>query len=370
MRAAVFRGRGDVRVEDVPVPAPGPGELLLEVHAAGICGTDAAEYAAGPQMFPIEVAHPVTGHVGPMIPGHEFGGRVVGLGEGVRGFAQGALVASGAGWSCGHCWQCRRGRTNLCARYATVGLHRNGALAQFTTVPAAACLSVEPYGLDDDAAALAQPMAIAVHALRRGRPEAAEQVLLIGAGGIGAFLTFAAVQHGGQVTVADLDPERLAIAAALGAQRTLQVMPEGPGLSEQLADLGVVPAVVYEVSGSAAGLEAALAILPHGGRLVLVGMQKAPREFVLRQLTLTELELIGTNALVFASDLPESLRLLAARPEGWGDVAPVALPLDELVDGGLEPLGQGRSPRIKTLIDPWTRAARPTAARQREDQPA
>ena len=90
-----------------------------------------------------------------MIPGHELSGRVVAVGEGVSGFAPGTVVASGAGISCGECFQCRAGLTNLCLRYSTVGLHRDGGLAQLCAVPAATCLDVAQYGLDEQVAALA-----------------------------------------------------------------------------------------------------------------------------------------------------------------------------------------------------------------------
>ena len=138
MKAARYHGRLDIRIEDVPTPVPADDELLLAVAAVGICGTDAAEFAHGPTMFPIDHAHAVTGHRGPMMPGHEFSGTVVAAGRDVSGFAEGDLVTSGAGVSCGVCANCRAGRTNLCDRYFTIGLNRDGALAELTTVPASA----------------------------------------------------------------------------------------------------------------------------------------------------------------------------------------------------------------------------------------
>ena len=135
MKAARYHGRLDIRIEDVPAPVPADDELLLEVAAVGICGTDAAEFAHGPTMFPIDHAHAVTGHRGPMIPGHEFAGTVVAAGRDVSGFAEGDLVTSGAGVSCGVCGNCRAGRTNLCDRYFTIGLNRDGALAELTDRP-------------------------------------------------------------------------------------------------------------------------------------------------------------------------------------------------------------------------------------------
>lgn len=359
MRAAVFHGREDIRVEDAQDPACGPEDLVLEVTAVGICGTDGHEFDSGPHMFPIHREHPGSEHVGPMIPGHEFTGVVTQIGHAVDGFSVGDVVASGAGISCGTCIQCRRMRTNLCEQYSTVGLQRNGALAEYVAVPAATCLQVGPYGLTPDAAALAQPMSIAVHAMRRGRLAADDQALIVGAGGIGAFLTFAATSTTEEVAVVDLDQQRLKIADTLGAKRCLQTG-DADQAAEQVRDWGMDPTVVYEVSGTAAGLRTALSILPRGGRLVLVGLQGAPVEWDVRTLSLVEHEVIGTNAHVCSVDMPTSLELLASRQAPWSDIAPIALSLDELVEAGITPLVEGRSTQIKTLIDPQAQQTRET----------
>lgn len=361
MRAAVFHGRGDVRVEQVPDVRPGPGELLVRVGAVGICGTDAHEFDSGPDIFPIEQPHPVSGHVGPMIPGHELAGIVEDKAGDVTGFDSGALVVSGAGISCGGCFWCRRAMTNLCRRYSTVGLSRNGALAQYVAVPASTCIDASGLGITADTAALAQPMSIAVHAMRRGRLAPEEFAVILGAGGIGAFLTYAAVDRCAGVVVADLDSGRLQIAHALGATHTVQVG-GGTNIADVLADNDIIPSVIYEVSGNAAGFRQALDVAPRGSRVVLVGLQHSPVEVDVRDLSLREVELIGTNAHVCEVDLPEALRLLAMRDNGWGDVAPVALSLDDLVEEGLRPLAERRSTRIKTLIDPWAARTRETLA--------
>ena len=359
MRAAVFHGRGDIRVEEVPDPAPGRGELLVRIHASGICGTDAHEYAHGPSMFPIDGPHPVTGHSGPLIPGHELSGTVAAVGDDVSGFADGEFVVSGAGISCGECVPCRRGRTNLCLHYASVGLQRHGGLAQYCAVPAATCLAVDTDVIPPDAATLAQPMAIAVHAMRRGRLDRSGEAVIVGAGGIGAFLTYAAAATGAPVKVIDLHPGRLRLAEALGAD---QVWRPQPGVDVRRAlDLRPgYPTVVYEVSGSRAGLATALAALPPGGCLVQVSLHDAPSEIALRDLALREQEIVGTNAHVYADDLPTALRLLAARQAPWDDIAPVAIGLDQLVPEGLDPLVRGSADRIKTLVDPWIDGPRPT----------
>jgi (R,R)-butanediol dehydrogenase/meso-butanediol dehydrogenase/diacetyl reductase len=286
-----------------------------------------------------------------MIPGHEMVGYVAALGQDVTGLAVGDLVASGAGISCGHCRLCRAGRTSLCETYVTVGLQRHGALAQYVAVPASTCVDVSPYQLDPVTAALAQPMAIAVHSLRRGRAQAPDVAAVVGVGGIGAFLVFALARSGVQVVAADLAIERRDLAVRLGAvagldPRAAAVVDGGTGALPQVD-------VVFEVTGTPSGLETALAWATPGTRIVLVGLQKDSVSVDARRVSLTELELIGTNAHAVRDDLPEALRLLGLRAEGWRDVAPDLLTLDDLVAQGLEPMARGESSRIKTLVDPW-----------------
>ena len=321
---------------------------MLRIVAVGICGTDVHEFAEGSHRYP----------VGPFIPGHEFAGTVEAMGPGVTNFEVGALVASGAGLACGECHWCLRGSSNMCERYLTIGLELPGGLAQFAVVPATICVDVASYGLHADVAALAQPMSIAVHATRRGRLEAGDTALVVGAGGIGAFITYAAVRSGARVIVLDLDRHRLEVAARLGATRVIEA---GPGLDPvQLLGNGPIPTVIYEATGTSAGLDLALAAAQRGTRVVLVGMQATSSEIELRRITLDEIELIGTNAHAFASDFPEGLRLLASRSAGWADVAPIVIPLDDLVERGIRPIMEGKGQQIKTLVDPW--ADRPRAA--------
>jgi (R,R)-butanediol dehydrogenase / meso-butanediol dehydrogenase / diacetyl reductase len=362
MKAARYHGRLDIRIEDVPVPVPADDELLLEVAAVGICGTDAAEFAHGPTMFPVDHAHPVTGHRGPMVPGHEFSGRVVATGRDVGGFAEGDLVTSGAGVSCGVCGNCRAGRTNLCDRYFTIGLNRDGALAELAAVPARACVGLAEGRLTGDVAAMAQPMSIAVHAMRRGRPAADEHAVVIGAGGIGAFLVYALARHGTDVTAVDLDGGRLAGATELGAARTLQTTSAAP-LDDQLAVLDSRPTVVYECTGHVAAAPAAVGVVERGGRVVIVGLHKHPVPVDLLSVSLDEKELIGTLAHVIGADLGLAVELLEdGHGALWRRVAPVVVPLEEVVSAGLRPMIEGGETPIKLLLDPHIDVRRPLRA--------
>ncbi len=351
MRAAVYYGPQDIRIEAMPRPEPLPHEILLEITAAGICGTDAHEFETGPHQFAIGGVHPRSGHQGPMIMGHEFAGRVVQMGSGVDNFSVGELVVCGAGVSCGRCHQCARGRSNLCVDYWTYGLQANGGLAEFIAVPAEICFSADDYGLSDHLAGICQPLAIAVHASRRGRVNSDDEVVILGAGGIGSFLVAAVSSITSEVTVVDLSQERLEVARAVGAKNTHQVSSEAD-ISRLKAEWGIHPTVVFEVSGTEAGLASVGEWLEPGGRLVLVGLQDGIANLDYRATSLVEHELIGTNAHVARTDFPRALEILAGGGIDWGVISPEVIPLEKVVTDGIEPLAKRVSKRIKTLIDP------------------
>ena len=344
-RAAVFYGPGDVRVEERAVPEPGEGEVLVRVAVCGICGSDATEFSRGPVL-----TRP------PVVLGHEFAGVVERIGPGVDGLAPGAVVVAGAGVACGECRMCRRGRTNLCESYLTLGLQLDGGLAGYVVAPASTLLDVSDSGLSLDTLGLSQPMSIAVHTVRRSGVQSGWDAVIVGVGGIGSFITVAAAAVGARVLVVDRDPARLELATRLGATATLVAGEQS--LADRLAELGMTGDVFFEVSGSAQGLASILEAAGPGSTIVPVGIQKTPTEILLSTWTMRELTVVGTVAHVFATDLPEAVRLLGTRPD-WSDVAHEVIPLADLVTDGLQPLVDGTTQQVKTLIDPWATSARP-----------
>ena len=340
MKAAVYRGPHAVAIESVPEPkAPGPGQVTLHVERAAICGTDSSEWAHGPHL-----CRP------PVILGHEFVGRVVSVGDAVEGLATGDRVVCGAGVSCGACGWCRTGRTNLCAGYFTLGLQVDGGLAELVNTPAAICRIV-PAALSDEAAVLAQPFAVALHALRRSGAQSGDTVAVIGVGGIGAFIVAgAAARAAAPLLEVDDDDERLATARALGATVTLDVAGKDAARTILEATGGEGAHVVIEASGAPTAPAAALSAARRGGRVALVGLQAAPRELDLLSFTVREVDVVTTLAHVCDVDLPEALEVLAAR-----DLVPIVvdrvIPLADLVDEGLRPLAE-RTARGKIVVDP------------------
>jgi 2-desacetyl-2-hydroxyethyl bacteriochlorophyllide A dehydrogenase len=329
MRAAVYHGPRDVRVEAVAEPAsPAPTEIILDVDAAAICGTDIGEYLHGPTQIPLSRPHPASGHVGPTILGHEFVGRVAAVGDGVETLHVGDRVVSGAGVWCGTCTWCRLGRTNLCAHYYTIGLNAHGGLADQVAVPASTCFAV-PGSCANEAAVVAQPMAVALHAVNRAQITNQDSVLVVGVGAIGALLVAATATRGAaEIIAADVDAERLMVAAGLGATRVVHL----PGEVIAGAD---APNVVLEATGTSVGLQTSLQAVRRGGRVLLVGLHAEPKAIDLLRLNLNEIDIATTNAHVCATDIPEALRVLESGQVASQITAPM-IQLEAVVTDGFE----------------------------------
>jgi (R,R)-butanediol dehydrogenase/meso-butanediol dehydrogenase/diacetyl reductase len=339
VKAAVFHAPGSVWIESVPEPGPpGPGELLIRVSKAALCGTDSAEWDHGPLL-----AQP------PVVLGHEFTGTVVATGPGVAGFRPGIRVVSGAGISCGTCEWCAMGRTNLCASYQTLGLHRDGGLAELVLSPASICRPV-PDGLDDVAAAMAQPLAVALHAARRGHAGPGRSCAVLGVGGIGAFIVAAAAGLGADPVIAiDVADGRLETAAALGAAVTINVERQDAAEAVQAATGQQGAHVVIEASGAPASPAAALRMVRRGGDVVIVGLQPRPVSVDLFSVSTREVDVHGTLAHVCAEDLGEAVALLARARLAVAVLGDV-ISLDDLVEGGLRPLAE-RKAHGKIVVD-------------------
>ncbi|MBY8861415.1 alcohol dehydrogenase catalytic domain-containing protein [Nocardia sp. CA2R105] len=351
MTAAVYYGAHDIRLEEVPVPAPGHGEALVRVLRSGICGTDASEWTAGPKTYPVERRHPHSRHLGPIIPGHEFVGEIVEA-DADSDLIAGDLVASGAGVWCGTCRRCREGRTNQCAHYKTLGLNLDGGMAEFAAVPSMTLRRL-PKGLSVDHAALAQPLAVGIHAARRAAARDGDDVVVIGAGAIGSFVIAGLECIGGfDITVLDIAEGRLARAMRLGADRTLK---SSATIAADVRDLlgGRAPEVVIEASGAPGQLAEAVAMVADGGRILAVGIPKEQPALDFHSMIFREITLDTTLAHVCDTDLPAALDILTDSAIGR-EFAETPVALDRL-GACLDRLAAGRV-EGKILIDPSARA--------------
>ncbi len=255
MLAARLYGPGDLRVEDVPCPEPGPGEVVVRVERALTCSTDLKIFRQG--------SHPALGPL-PSPFGHELAGEVAAVGPGMAGLAVGQRVAVGNSAPCGRCPYCRRARFSLCAD----PVFCFGAFAQYALIPARIVgtnLYPIPPELPAAHAALVEPLACALRAVEAGGVGRGTGVLVLGGGALGLMLARTAKLQGATVAVVDRHPERLAVARRLGADFTLSSADLGPQV------FGDGPDVVFEAVGRPEAWEEAARLVRPGGVVVLFG---------------------------------------------------------------------------------------------------
>jgi L-iditol 2-dehydrogenase len=265
MRALVVDGPARAAVTDVPEPAPGPGEVLVEVAAAGICGSD---------LELLQGSRPAAYVSYPVVPGHEWAGRVRAVGAGVPGLAPGDPVVAEGLRSCGVCDRCAEGRTNLCtAGYAETGFTHPGALAERLVVPAGLVHRL-PADRPLEPAALLEPAAcVASGLLEAGLPLPGSRVAVVGDGPLGLLaLLLLKTASPGELTLVGGRPARSAFGPRCGATRVVAA-----GDQDALAGLAAHFDAVVEATNDPAGAAAALALLRRGGTAVLLGISGAAR---------------------------------------------------------------------------------------------
>ena len=266
MLACQVHGALDLRVVDVPMPSPGPGEVLLRLGAAGICGSDMHYYVHG-RVGAFVIREPLT-------PGHEASGIVTELGEGVRGLSVGTRVAINPSRPCGQCPACREGRENLCAHMrflgsASVFPHMQGLFSDYFVMPAAQCVAVaSEVSLGE--IAMSEPLSVALHSVNRAGPLLGRRVLITGSGTIGCMMVLAARLAGAaHIAITDVVDHPLSVARQVGADQTVRTDTLAP--DTPLTEVTGEPDVAFEVSGAAAALSSCLHTVRRGGTVVQVG---------------------------------------------------------------------------------------------------
>jgi threonine dehydrogenase-like Zn-dependent dehydrogenase len=293
MKALVWYGDTSLAFEDAADPEPGPGEVVLDVELAGICGSD---------------LHGYRGHPGPRVPPLILGHEVVGRYEG-REYTVFPLVA------CGACERCLAGEDNLCASWRLVGMHRPGVFAERVAVPLRSLVPV-PAGLEARRAVLAEPLACCVGALAPAGDLAGKHVVVLGAGPIGLLSAFAAARGGARVTVVDPVPQRLDHAGALGADSAVA---GADALEPGSAHL------VVDAAGFEATWRAGVDVVRSGGEVVVLGLGQADAPFPMAVLVRRAISLRGQFAYSRA-DFARAVEILAEGDLelGWLSDAPLA----------------------------------------------
>lgn len=312
MRAIVIHEAGDLRIEEREAPAPSAGEVQIRLVTGGVCGSDLHYYHNG-GFGSVRLKQP-------MILGHEVSGTVIGLGEGVSGFAPGDLVAVSPSRPCGHCRFCGEGLRNHCENMRFYGSampfpHIQGAFRETLNADASQC--VPAAGLSAGEAAMAEPLSVALHATRRAGEMLGKRVLVTGCGPIGCLAVLAARQAGAaEIVATDLSDNALAFASKVGADRMINMVREPDALGDYAAGKGTFD-VLYECSGAQPALAAGIAAMRPRGVVMQLGLG-GDMSVPMMQITAKELDLRGSFR--FHEEFAMAVELMQA---GRFDVKPL-----------------------------------------------
>ena len=321
------------------MPVVGPGDVLVKVKAAGICGTD-LHIEAWNQWAARTIRPPLT-------IGHEFSGTVVQVGSGVTDVAVGDLVSGEGHLVCGRCRNCRAGRRHLCVNTRVIGVQLDGAFAEYVVLPSTnAWVHRDP--IDPEVAAIFDPFGNAVHTALTF-PMLGEDVLVTGAGPIGIMAAMVSKRAGARhVVITDLSDERLALAAKLGV--TLAVNITRSSLADAQRELGMREGfdVGLEMSGSPAALRDMIAQMTHGGRIAMLGLPAAEISIDFSTVVLNMLTIKG----IFGREMFETWYAMSVLVQGGLDISGVITDRFSFTDFG-QAFATARSGHCGKVIMTW-----------------
>jgi L-iditol 2-dehydrogenase len=282
MKAAIFHGPRDVRVDEVKKPVIRNDEVLVEPRVVGICGSDINRYRRGTNLDYLVVA------------GHECCGQVVQIGSSVENLQIGERVVIHPNFGCGKCLRCRTGKENLCPHRIRLGVVINGCLSEYVKVPANYVYRI-PESLSDEVGALVEPAAVALRAVGKITNPFEKRVLILGAGPIGLFALQLAKRMGATVFVADLLDNRLALAKALGADGIINARMNNPVKMAMCpaSDQGI-DVVLETAGGTVETFQLAMEVIKPGGRVILVGHSSDAATVHTDFISRNEIEIVGS----------------------------------------------------------------------------
>jgi L-iditol 2-dehydrogenase len=342
MKAAVFRKPLHIAVEEVPIPALGPDDVLVRVKSVGICGSDFHYWK--------------TGTIGdlvirePLILGHEASGEIADLGNAVSNLATGDRVAVEPGVPCRKCRVCREGRYNLCPRKRFMSdPPTNGAFAEYVVWPSDFVFKL-PQNLSFDEGALVEPLAVGVYAVRRARIGCGDTVTILGAGPVG-LLTLVAAKNAGasEIFVTDIDGWRLEKARELGATATINARDDPVAGIQELTQGNYVD-VTIETSGSTDATVQAVKATRRGGTIVLVGLYEK-RQFTYPLLDVVMKELDVRGSIDYANSYPASLKLMASKTFDARSLITHHMRIDD-IEKGFRIMAEDSQHRLKIMLHP------------------
>lgn len=348
MKAARWYNAKDIRVEQIEEPSVKAGQVKIKVAWTGICGSDLHEYAAGPIFIPVDNPHPVSKEVAPVVMGHEFSGTVAEVGEGVTSVKVGDPVVVEPILACGTCPACLKGKYNVCSSLGFHGLAGGGGgFAEYTVVEER-WVHKMPEGLSLEQGALAEPAAVALHAVRMSKLKAGDTAVVFGVGPIGLLVIEALkVAGASQIYAVELSKERGEKALELGATAVINPAEEDAVAKIQELTNGGVD-VAFEVTGVPVVLQQAINSTKFEGETIIVSIWEKEASIQPNTVVLSERTVKGIIA--YRDIFPAVLDLMTKGFFRAEDLVTKRITLDEVVTEGFETLVNDKQ-QIKILVE-------------------
>ena len=339
MKAVVWYGGKNIRIEEIPKPEIKDNELLVKVRAVGICGSELHAYEGKSER-----------RKPPLIMGHEFAGEVGEVGERVKSVYEGDRIVVEPIIRCGTCEQCTSGRSNICINMQLIGLHTNGAFAEFVPVPAIKCYKI-PDNVSFEEASMVEPFSVGIHAVNLSFIKIGDRIAVVGDGVIGLTTLQAAKLAGAsKLFVIGHHNYRLNLARKLGADEIINSKREDP--IDKIMKLSNVKGVdkVLEAVGSRESVQQSMGIVKKGGICTLVGMLSKAMELEMLDIVAKEMEIKGSYGYT-PRDFKTALDLIITGRLNARSLITHVLALDD-IKNGFEILAKRREQVIKVVIKP------------------
>ena len=350
MKAMVYHGNKDLRLESVPDPSPGPGEVRLRVDYCGICATDIEEYLYGPKFISSDAPNRLTGKKMPVITGHEITATVDEMGQGVADLGAGDRAVIYGVLTCGQCWWCTNQLNVQCSKMGAVGFAIDGGLAEYMVWPASQVIKL-PDNVSSEEAALVEPSSVALQAVGRSRLQPGERVAILGAGTIGILAMQVAKAKGARVFAVDVRRMSLELASELGADATINA--DTTDVDQALRDLtdGMGPDVVIDAAGGRDTPARAVDWVRTGGRVVLVAIYTTKAEFDFNSVVSTATEIIGSIAYA-QQDVEEAVRMISAGTLKTAPLVSEKIGLEDVIGKGFARMMAPSKDVFRILVSP------------------
>ncbi|MEQ8199931.1 MAG: 2,3-butanediol dehydrogenase [Syntrophomonadaceae bacterium] len=351
MKAAVWYAQKDVRIVEVPEPPrPSKGWVKIKVAWCGICGSDLHEYLAGPIFIPVGEPHPLTGGTAPITLGHEFSGTIVEVGEGVTNWKAGDKVAPDACQVCWECYSCKRMDYPCCEKLAFTGLHTDGAFTEYVNVPAYTLYKI-PDDMPFEIAAVVEPLAVGMHAVRRAPILAGDNVVILGGGTIGlSTLQCAKAAGAAKVIVVEMAKARKEYAKKLGAYAVLDPTKDDVAAEVKKLTAGIGADVAIECVGSNQTVPVALASIRPRGIVVTAGVFEKDTPIQFNSVTFPEKEIKGS--LAYNGEFATVISMLGDGRLDANTMITGKIKLDDIITKGFQELINNKDKNIKIIVSP------------------